>query len=105
MSSKRYSKNTLNKLWHNRGLTSEITEKLDNAVFSNNDIVLGDIDTDFVTFFWNDIALNSVNLTNVNLDDDHFDNCDSKTINHITLMAPYNRFKQKKGCKKQIRKE
>ena len=105
MSSKRYSKNTLNKLWHNSGLTSEITEKLDNAVFSNDDIVFGDIDTDFVTFFWNDIALNSINLTIINLDHDNFHDCDSKTINHIRLMASYNRFKQNKGCKKQISKE
>ena len=90
MSSKRYSKNTLNKLWHNRGLTSEITEKLDNAVFPNDDIVFGDIDTDFVTFFWNDIALNSINLTIINLDHDNFDDCDSKTINHIRLMTSYN---------------
>ena len=30
---------------------SEITEKIDNAVFPNDDIVFGDIDTDFVTLF------------------------------------------------------
>ena len=63
------------------------------------------IETNFVTFFWNDIALNSINLTNINLDEDHFDDCDSKTINHIRLLASYNRFKQNKVCKKQISKE
>ena len=84
---------------------SEITEKLDNAVFSNNDIVSGDIDTDIVTFFRNGKALNSVNLTNINLDDDNFDYYDPKTINHIRLIALYNRFKQNKRYKRQKGKE
>ena len=80
-------------------VTSKIIEKLDNDVFSNDDIVFGDIDSDIFTFFSNDIDLNSVNLNNVNLVDDNFDNYDPKTINHVKLMAWYNRFKQCKAHK------
>ena len=41
---------------------SKIIEKLDHSVFSNDDIVFGDIDSDIVTFFSNDIGLNSISL-------------------------------------------
>ena len=95
---------TLNKLWNDSGL-NEIIEKLDNAVLSNNDIDFGDIDSDIVTFFSNDIGLNSINLNNINRDKNNFDDCDPKTINHIRLMTWYNRFKQHNGYKKQISKE
>ena len=44
-------------------------EKLDKAVFSNEDIVaFDDIDSDIVTFFSNDIGLNSIILNNIYLD-------------------------------------
>ena len=39
-------------------LTSKMIEKLDNAVFSNDDIVFGDINADIVTFFSNDLDHN-----------------------------------------------
>ena len=69
-------------------------EKLDNAVFYNDDIVFVDIDdSDIVTFFRNGIGLNSINLNDIDLNDDNFDDCDPKTINHIRL-------KQIKACKK-----
>ena len=48
----------------------------------------------YITFFSNDIGLHSINLNNLNLDDDNFDECHPKTINHIRLMARYNRYKQ-----------
>ena len=49
---------------------SEFIEKLDDAVFSNDDLVFGDINSDIVTFFSNDIGLNSLNLnSNINLND------------------------------------
>ena len=41
-------------------VTSEMIEKFDNAVFSNDDIVFGDIESDIVTFFRNDKGLNSI---------------------------------------------
>ena len=74
-------------------VTSKLIEKLGNAVFSNDEIVFGDVDSDIVTFFSNNIGLNSLNLNNNNLDDDNFDDCDPKTINHVKLMAKYNRYK------------
>ena len=81
-------------------VANNMIEKLDNAVFSNDDIIFGDIDSNIVTFFSNNIGLNSKNLHNVNLDDDNFDDCDPKTINQVRLMAWYNRYKQHKACKK-----
>ena len=39
-------------------------------------------------------------LDNINLDDNNFDDCDLETINHVRLMAWYNRFKQHKACEK-----
>ena len=58
-------------------------EEIDNAVFSNDDIVFGDIDSDLVTFFSNDIGRNTIKLNNINLDDDNFDDCDPETINNV----------------------
>ena len=79
---------------------SKMIEKLNNALFSNDDIVFHEIDPDIVTFFSNDIGLNSINLDNINLDDDSFEDYDPKTINHVRLMACYNIYKQHKACKK-----
>ena len=81
-------------------VTSKIIENLDSAVFPNDDIVFDDLDSDFATFFCNDIGLNSITLYNINFDDDNFVACDPETISHIRLMAWYNRFKQRKACKK-----
>ena len=40
-------------------------QKLDNAVFSNDDMIFGDLYSDVVTFFSSDVGLNSINLNNV----------------------------------------
>ena len=61
----------------------------------HGDIIFGNIDSDIVIFFNNSIMLN-----NANLNDDNFDDCDRKTINHFRIMTWYNRYKQNKGCKK-----
>ena len=42
-------------------------EKLNNAVFSNDDIIFGEIDSDIFKFFSNDVGLNNIKLNNVNL--------------------------------------
>ena len=60
-------------------------EKLDNAVFSNEDIVFGDIDSDIVRFFIFDIGLHSINLNNVNLDEDNFDDMILKLLIMLSL--------------------
>ena len=43
-------------------VSCKMIEKGDNAVFSNDNIVFDDIDSDIVTFFSNDIDLNSLNF-------------------------------------------
>ena len=45
------------------------------------------MNSDVVTFFRNDIGLDSIILKNINLNDDNFDDCDPETINYIRLMA------------------
>ena len=55
-------------------------EKLDNVVFSNDDIVFAYEYSD-VTFFSDDMGLNVYsNLNNINLDDDNFDDDDPEII-------------------------
>ena len=85
---------------HEWFVTSKMIEKLDNAVFSKDDKVFGDIDSFIVTFFSNDIGLNIINLRNNNLEDDNFDDCDPNNINHVRIMGNYNRYKQHRACKK-----
>lgn len=82
---------------------SKTIEKLDDTVFSD-DYTNTDTDTDFdiVTFFTNDVGLNSIKLKNANLGDDNFGNSDPKTNNHVRLMASLNKYKQLKACKKDI---
>ena len=74
-------------------IINNMIEKLDNSVFSNYDVIFGVLDYDLVTFFSNDIGLNSINLNNVDLADDNFEDCDPETINNVGLMAWYNRYK------------
>ena len=81
-------------------VTTKMIEKLDSAVFPDDYIIFSDLDSDFVTLFSEDIGLNSITIDNINLDDDHFDFCDPKTINHVTLTGKYNKYKQNKASKK-----
>ena len=48
-------------------LSNNMIEKPDNVLFYDNYIVLGDLDSDFVTFFINDIGPNGIFLFNINL--------------------------------------
>ena len=69
------------------------------SFFFNGQRIVGD-DFDTVTFFSNDIGLNSINVNNVvRYDDNYDDDCDPETINHIRLMAWYMRCQQHKACK------
>ena len=83
-------------------ITSKTFKKLDNVVFSNDEIILGDIDSIVITllFFSNEIGFNSVNFNNVNLDEDNFDNFDPEIINNVIVIVCCNRYKQQKMCKK-----
>ena len=67
-------------------VTSKMHEQLDNATFSNDDIVFINED---------DVRLNTKYLNHINLDDDD----DPETIIHIRLMAWSNRYKQCRVCK------
>ena len=73
-------------------------KKTDSDVLSNNDIIFGDLYSDFFTLFSNDIGLNSIILDN--LDDYKSDDCDPETISYVRLMDWYNRFIQRKASKK-----
>ena len=63
-------------------------------------LLYSDLDSDFVTFFSNDIGVVCITLDNINLYDTNFDNCYTQTINHVKLMGWYNRYKQYKTFKK-----
>ena len=69
-------------------------------IFSDGYIVFGDLESDFVTSFINDIGLNSTSLFHINLDDESFDHCDLETITPVRLIGWYNKFKQRKVLKK-----
>ena len=75
-------------------------EKLDNSIFSNDEIIFGDIESDIVTFFSNNVNLSCTSLDNANLDDDNLENCDPKTINYVRLISWYNSYTQHKAFKK-----
>ena len=50
-------------------------------------------------------TLRSLNLNNVNLDDDIFDDYDPEIISHIRLLTWQDKFKEHKACKKEISKQ
>ena len=52
-------------------VTNKMLEKRDNVVFFNGDIDLDDIDSDIVTFFSDGMSLATIDLDNINLDDDN----------------------------------
>ena len=81
-------------------VTSKMIEKLHEGVFFNDDKVFRNIDSYIFAFFSTDTVLNSINLNNINLDDKNFDDYDPKIINHLRLLALYNRYEQRKACKK-----
>ena len=55
-------------------------------------ILFGDLCSDFVTFFSEDMDPNSTTHDNINLDDEHFDYCDPETINHVRFMGWYYKY-------------
>ena len=57
-----------------------MTEKLHDAVISNDYVVFGDTDPDIVTFSSSDVGFDSINLNNINLDENNFEDCAAETI-------------------------
>ena len=60
--------------------TNKIFEKLDNVVLSNDDTDLDDMYSDIAAFFSDGMGLVTIDLNNINLDDDHFDEDDPTNI-------------------------
>ena len=79
-------------------VTNEVLEKLDNVVFSNDDIFFVDVDSDVVTFFNDDMGRNTINFNNINFVDDNFE-LYPETIIHVRRMTWYNKYKQHKARK------
>ena len=62
-------------------------KKLNNAIFSSDDIDLINEDSGNVSFYSDEIGVLSVDLNNINLDDDNFTEDDPKTIIHVKFMV------------------
>ena len=68
-------------------------------ISNGNGIFFHDVCSNNITFLSNDMGFNTVDLNNINFDD-HFDDEDWETINHVRLMAWSDRFQQRKVYKK-----
>ena len=73
--------------------------------YLNDDIVFVNADSDNVTFFSDDVGLVNEDLNKFSLDGVNFGDDDLETIICVRLMAWFNRYKQRKNVKKEIRKE
>ena len=80
-------------------VTNKMIEKLDSA-FLQWLYKLGDLYSDFVTFFSEDLDHNIIIFDNINLDDEYFNYCDPDTINHVKLMGWYKKHTQRKSLTK-----
>ena len=60
--------------------------------------------SDSVTYFGGEIAVLSVDLDKINLDDVNFNEDDPQAIIHARCMTCYDKFKHWKPCKKNVRK-
>ena len=80
---------------------SEILGKLDIGV-SSNDMNLHDLNSDVGIFFSDDIGYDAIELNNINLDDDSFDEDHPTAYDFVRLMACCNRLKQHRACKREI---
>ena len=84
-------------------VTNKMLKDFDNIVFFNGDTIFANEDSD-VKFLSDGMGFVNVDLNNVNLGDDNFDNYDPQTIIHVRIMAWCNSYKQRKACKKEISK-
>ena len=78
-------------------VTNKMIKKLDNALFTEDDILF--YESDNVTFSSDGIVFPRIDLNNINLDDVNFDEDDPETImtTHVRLMAWQNNLKQHKA--------
>ena len=68
-------------------VTNKMLEQFDDIAFSNDDMDLDSKDTNIVIFFSDGVGLDTIDLNNINLDDDKFDDDDPEGIIHNRLMA------------------
>ena len=80
-------------------------KKLDNFVFSYDDVLFHNVESYVIIFLGNDMSFGTIYQNNVNSDGDNFDEEDLETSNNVRLMAKGNRLKQCKVCKKETSKE
>ena len=81
-------------------VTSKTIKSLDDDLFSNDDIILVNEDSNNITIFSDEMGIFSVDLNNTNLDDvnlDDDDDDDPETIIHVRLMSSDYVLKQSKA--------
>ena len=69
---------------HQNVVSKKVCSKI---LFSNNDITFDYIDSDIVRFLGDEMAILSIGLNNINLDDVNFGEDDPEIIVHVRLMA------------------
>ena len=82
-------------------VTSKIIKTHFTALYADEDILYFKEDSSNVTLFCNQVSILSVNLININLNN-NFDNDDRDTILLITLLAWHNKFEKRKELYKLI---
>ena len=72
-------------------VTNKIVDILNKVVFSNNDIDFNYIDPDIITLFCDDIGINTINISIINLDgnDDNIE-----TMINVKLVTWRSKYKQ-----------
>ena len=75
----------------------KMPEKIDEDVFSNDDIDLDGIESDIVTFFSHNMGYSTIDLNNIIIDDDNFDDVPTSFV-LVRLIDWSNRFKHRKAC-------
>ena len=64
-------------------VTNKMLEKLYNSIFSNSNIFFHDAGSNIIIFLTDDMGFNTIDLNNVNLDYDNFNEDDPETVNHV----------------------
>ena len=80
-------------------VTSKMIKKLYTALYADDGLLFLDDYSDKVKFYCNGIGILSVNLNNINLDNNS-DEDDPDTIILIGILAVHSKFKKQKALKK-----
>ena len=85
-------------------VTSKMIKKLYTALYADYGLLFFDDESGNATFYCNEIDIFSVNLNNIDLDN-NFDGDDPDTIIPIVLLAWHSKFKKLKAFKKELNEE